>query len=84
VSEDIWYSEDVQRIILAAVQANEEALGAGLMGTDQARMRAYHQGFRAALSTVALALGLPTLPLAPVEECSTADNSLRLSADPVC
>lgn len=62
MSVDVWFTQDIRQIILAAVRANEEALAAGLVDRDPPHERAYHQGFRAALSTMALALGLPTLP----------------------
>ncbi len=59
------------------MEANEDALAAGLIHSDPLRKRAYHQGFRAALSTVALALGLPPLPLADAEEqLSVLDSDL--------
>jgi hypothetical protein len=77
VSVDVWFTQDISQIITAAVQANEDALAAGLIGSDPQRQRAYHQGFRAALSTMALALGLPQLP--PVdggEECTVVDSSV--------
>jgi hypothetical protein len=79
VSVDIWFTQDIGQIILAAVQANEDALAAGLIGSDPQRQRAYHQGFRAALSTMALALGLPQLP--PVddrEECMVVDTAVAV------
>jgi len=62
VSEDVWFTADIHQIILAAVRANQDALSAGLVGSDPWRKNIYHQGFRAALSTLSLALGLPQLP----------------------
>ncbi len=62
MSVDVWFTQDIEQIILAAVHANEEAIAAGMLGGDPLRQRSYHQGFRAALSTLALALGLPQLP----------------------
>jgi hypothetical protein len=82
VSTEIWYSEDVQQIILAAAQANDEVLEGGLMGTDAARTTAYHHGYRAALSTMALALGLPTLPPADSNgESSIVNSAVSLTGD---
>jgi hypothetical protein len=79
VSVDIWFTQDIGQIILAAVKANEEALSAGLIGNDPQRQRAYHQGFRAALSTMALALGLPQLPPADDgEECTIVHSSVAV------
>lgn len=77
MSVDVWFTQDIGQIILAAVQANEEALSAGLIGSDPQQRRVYHQGFRAALSTMALALGLPQLP--PVDEreqCTVVDSAV--------
>ena len=80
MSEDISFTEDIYQIILAAVRANEDALSAGLIGTDPWRKRTYHQGFRAALSTLALALGLPQLPpLDEGEQCTIVDSSAALT-----
>jgi hypothetical protein len=79
MSVDVWFTQDIGQIITAAVRANEDALAAGLIGSDPQRQRAYHQGFRAALSTLALALGLPQLP--PVddrEECTVVDSSVAV------
>jgi len=85
MSIDIWLSQDVRHVLLAAAKANEEALDSGLMGPDPGRVRAYHQGFRAALSAVALALGLPPLPVANAEEqYSLVERSVPLASDRPC
>ena len=76
MSLDIWFREDIKNIILAAEQANVQPLEAGLGSTDpqlqkacpECKRRIYHQGFRAALSTLALAFGLAPLPLQDPEE----------------
>jgi len=79
VSVDVWFTQDIGQIIIAAVRANEEALSAGLIGSDPQRRRAYHQGFRAALSTMALALGLPQLPPADDrEQCTIVDSAVAV------
>jgi hypothetical protein len=79
VSVDVWFTQDIGQIILAAVQANEDALAAGLIGSDPYRQRAYHQGFRAALSTLALALGLPQLPLVDDREsCTVVETAIAV------
>jgi hypothetical protein len=62
VSVDIWLTRDIDRILLAALRANEQAMSAGLAEPDPPHEVAYHQGYGAALSTMALALGLPILP----------------------
>jgi hypothetical protein len=82
VSVDVWFTQDIGQIILAAVRANEDALAAGLIGSDPLRQRAYHQGFRAALSTMALALGLPQLPPTDDrEQCTVVDSPVALGDD---
>jgi hypothetical protein len=79
VSVDVWFTQDIGQIIVAAVRANEDALAAGLIGSDPLRQRAYHQGFRAALSTVSLALGLPQLPPSDDrEQCTVVDSSVAV------
>lgn len=78
MSVDVWFTHDIEQIILAAVHANEEAIAAGMLGGDPLRQRSYHQGFRAALSTLALALGLPQLPPTDGrEECAVVDSSVE-------
>jgi hypothetical protein len=83
VSVDVWFTQDIQQILVAAVRANEEALAAGMLGHDPQRNRTYHQGFRAALSTMALALGLPQLPPADAEEqCVVVDTAIQCGDQP--
>jgi hypothetical protein len=77
MSLDIWFREDIKNIILAAEQANVQALQAGMGMAEPNLQRAYHQGFRAALSTLALALGLAPLPLYdPEEECTIVNTTI--------
>jgi hypothetical protein len=86
MSLDIWFREDIKNIILAAEQANAQALQAGLGSTDpelhracpECKRRIYHQGFRAALSTLALAFGLAPLPLhdSEEEECTIVESTI--------
>lgn len=64
---DIWFREDIKNIIMAADQANSEALTAGLGFADPELQGAYMHGFRAALRTLALAFGLAPLPLQDVD-----------------
>ena len=76
MSLDIWFREDIKNIMLAAEQANLQALQSGLWSTDpelqracpECKRRIYHQGFRAALSTLALAFGLAPLPLQDADD----------------
>jgi hypothetical protein len=80
MSQDVWFTADIHHIILAAVRANQDALSAGLVGSDPWRKCAYHQGFRAALSALSLTLGLPQLP--PVDDAegyTVADSSLAVT-----
>jgi hypothetical protein len=81
MSVDIWPSEDIEEIIIAAVRANEEALADGFLGSEPVRQRAYHQGFRAALSTMALALGLPQPPPLDDNEQTTIVESSVIVGD---
>ena len=77
MSVEVWFTQDIHQIILAAAGANEEALAAGLLSSDPCHQRVYHQGFRAALSTIALALGTPPLPPADEgEECTVIQTSV--------
>jgi hypothetical protein len=56
MSLDVFYPEDVVRALLAAEQATASALGSGEIETSYAR--GYGDGYRSALTTLALALGL--------------------------
>lgn len=79
MSEDVWFTEDIRQIILAAVRANQEALSAGLVGSDPWRKHTYCQGYRAALSALSLALGLPQLPpMDEGEQCTVVDNTMAV------
>jgi hypothetical protein len=81
VSVDVWFTQDIRQIILAAVRANEEALAAGLVDRDPPQERAYHQGFRAALST--MALGLPMLPpMDDEEQCAVVESPMAIDTGP--
>jgi hypothetical protein len=59
---DIWFSEDIRNALLAADEASAStaALVADLRlpDADVAYLRAYREGYKAALCTVALAFGL--------------------------
>lgn len=59
MSLDIWFSEDIKHILLAAERASASSLAqAAECATDLQTLRAYQRGYRAALSAVALACGL--------------------------
>jgi hypothetical protein len=59
VGLDIYCKEDVANALLAAEEASN-ATAAALMDVvgDPVKLRAYREGYRAALATVALAFGL--------------------------
>jgi len=83
VSVEIWFTQDISQIILAAVRANEQALAAELADRDPLHELAYHQGFRAALSTMAVALGLPLPPRVNDEQQATvADSPMAVHTGP--
>ncbi len=59
MSLDIWFTEDIKHILLAAERASTLTLAqAEESATDLTALRAYHRGYRAALTAVALACGL--------------------------
>lgn len=60
---DIHFSEDIRNALLAADEASSStARVCAAVGGDQVSLRAYLEGYRAALTTVALAFGLsPTI-----------------------
>jgi len=66
---DIWFSEDIKHILLAAERASALSLAqAAESTTDLNALRAYQRGYRAALAAVALACGLtPTSDEEPPE-----------------
>jgi hypothetical protein len=56
---DIYFSEDIRNALLAADEASTStARACAAVDGDQVTLRAYMEGYRAALSTVALAFGL--------------------------
>lgn len=56
---DIWFTEDIRNALLAANEASSStARVCGDVGGDAVTLRAYLEGYRAALTTVALAFGL--------------------------
>jgi len=57
---DIFFSDDIRNALLAADEASAStARVCAAVGGDQVTLRAYLEGYRAALTTVALAFGLP-------------------------
>jgi len=52
---DIWFSEDIRNALLAADEASSSTAA---YCPDGPTLRAYLEGYRAALTTVALAFGL--------------------------
>jgi hypothetical protein len=56
---DIFFTEDVRNALMAADEASSfTARVCAAVGGDQVTLRAYLEGYRAALTTVALAFGL--------------------------
>jgi hypothetical protein len=56
---DIFFDEDIRNALLAANEASAStARVCAALGGDQVALRAYLEGYRAALTTVALAFGL--------------------------
>lgn len=53
---EVYYPQDIRNVLLAADQACAAALQA--VGREDESARIYHEGYQAALATVALAFGL--------------------------
>ena len=51
---DIWFREDIKHILMAAERASALTLALADPGT----LQAYHRGYQAALTAVALACGI--------------------------
>lgn len=63
MSGELWLKEDLANIILAAEASSQAAISAlGGLAEDEEKLRLYRQGYRDALRTVALALGLVGKP----------------------
>jgi hypothetical protein len=59
VGLDIFFSEDIRNALMAADEASSStARVCAAVGGDPVTLRAYLEGYRAALTTVALAFGL--------------------------
>jgi len=56
---DIWFREDIKHILMAAEQASALSLAQAAEGlADPGTLQAYHRGYQAALTAVALACGI--------------------------
>jgi len=74
MSLDIWFREDIKHILLAAERASALSLAeAEACAADPKALRAYRQGYRAALYAVAVACGL-----VPSGEGDSAEGELHL------
>lgn len=65
MNRSIWTIDELARIIIATNEANAAAdfvAQAGTSAQDRALARAYGEGFRAALTCLALAVGVPIGP----------------------
>ena len=66
---DIFFSEDVRNALVAADEASSStARVCAAVGGDPVTLRAYLEGYRAALTTVALAFGLSPAIIAGRQE----------------
>ena len=68
---DVYFREDVLHALLAAEQASAATVAILGDAAHPAQVRAFRQGYRAALATVAIAFGL---------DPAAVDNDLRLTA----
>lgn len=58
---DVWFREDIANAIMAAGQAcAATAAMIEEIHSDEIQLRAYRRGYQAALTTVALAFGIPS------------------------
>jgi hypothetical protein len=87
---DIWFREDIRNAILAADEASSStARVCAAGGGDQVTLRAYLEGYRAALTTVALAFGLsPDIIAGPQRDvlevrARTVGDALPAGLDPI-
>lgn len=70
----IWFEEDIRNALMAANEASKATaqvayLAKGIAGEDYfIEMRAYREGYAAALATVALAFGISPAILGPSSE----------------
>jgi hypothetical protein len=55
---DIWFAEDIRNALLAADEASSATAAVAATFGEPATLRAYREGYKAALTTVALAFGL--------------------------
>lgn len=78
---NVWSVEELAQILVAAneANANAEALLAGGMLSDEnaAVVQAYRQGFKAALTAVALATGVPLRGGAAIEHPAEVHATAR-------
>ncbi len=59
MSLDIWFSEDIKHILMAAERASALSLAqAEESAGDPNTLRAYRRGYQAALTAIALACGI--------------------------
>ena len=69
MSLEVWYESDIQNALGAAGQANESALKAADTESNPYAL-GYQAGFRAALTTIALAFGLVPVQAGVVDQPS--------------
>jgi len=79
---DIFFSEDIRNALLAADEASSSTVRmCADGGGDRVILRAYLEGYRAALTTVALAFGLAPSAFAAARRATTlemADKTVKV------
>jgi len=77
---DIWFKEDIANALIAADEAaSATAAALSEVTNDPERLRTYREGYRAALTTLALAFGISPLAVmtAPEEKRLRPEASSR-------
>lgn len=87
---DVWFAEDIRNALLAANEASAATArvcaALGGCGRDESStrlcLRAYREGYRAALATVALAFGIAPQTVTLRSPDSVQDTALQAEAHP--
>ncbi len=79
---DVWFADDIANALLAAEQASATTSAAiGNDVDDPETVRAFRQGFRAALATLAVAFGLEMTRMGPAGNRSSATGIAQAVSD---
>jgi hypothetical protein len=73
---DVWYKSDIQNALRAADQASGATLKA-VSNADEPYVLGYQTGYRAALTTLALAFGLVPVESQPVHQPDLLSDNQR-------